>query len=443
MASVSVRPLNRPERKTGTLKIALLSWESLHSETVGGIAVHVTELAETLERRGYEVHVFTRIAQGQGHYDRIDGVHYHRCPYPVHRDFVDDVNNMCRAFVDRLFVVEDTIGRFDVIHAHDWLTANAMIWIKQGRPHKCVFTVHSTEYARCGNAFPVGRSHRIRHQERAGTYWADKVICVSHATKREIMWMYEVPEAKTAVVYNGVNSERFNVEIDVGDAKSRYGIAPMDPAILFCGRLEWQKGPDLLVEAIPSVLGSYPNAKFVFVGDGSMRGGLERRAWQIGAGHAVRFLGHRNGDDIVGLFKLSDGICVPSRNEPFGIVILEAWSAGKPVVATDTGGPREYVYHDFNGLMIAPRPESIGWGVRTLLSDFERARWMGENGKRGVSARFAWDLIAAQTLEAYGFVAVESTVPRGTHDFENARRSIASWRAKRVVESATVGRAGG
>jgi glycosyltransferase involved in cell wall biosynthesis len=392
------------------VKIALLSWESLHSISVGGVATHVTELGASLERSGHQVHVFTRTAPGQRTHDWIDGVHYHRCSYPGHHDFVEDVNNMCRAFVDRVFIVEDMIGQFDIIHAHDWLAANAMIWIKQGRQRRSILTVHSTEYARCGNTFPGGISIRIRAQERAGTYWADKVICVSHAAKDEVKWMYEVPETKTAVIYNGVSSARFNRELDVAAARRRYDIGPMDPTILFCGRLEWQKGPDLLLEAVPSVLRYYSNAKFVFLGDGGMRAELERRAWQIGARPAVRFIGHRNGDELVELFKISDAVCVPSRNEPFGIVILEAWSAGKPVIATDNGGPREFVSHEYNGLRIAPQRESIAWGVGTLMTDFERARWMGENGRRLVGARFTWDIIAAQTLDAYGYVVPKPVV---------------------------------
>ena len=84
------------------------------------------------------------------------------------------------------------VGRFDIIRAHDWLVANAMIWIKQGRGHKCLFTIHSTEYGRCGNAFDTGKSGRIRYPERAGTCWADRVIAVSQATEEDT-WMYEVP----------------------------------------------------------------------------------------------------------------------------------------------------------------------------------------------------------------------------------------------------------
>ena len=103
------------------MRIALLSWESLHSIAVGGVAVHVTELAAALERRGHELHVFTRLGQSQPEYDFIHGVHYHRCKFALHSNFVDEVNNMCRAFVDAVSAVEDGIGKFDIVHAHDWL----------------------------------------------------------------------------------------------------------------------------------------------------------------------------------------------------------------------------------------------------------------------------------------------------------------------------------
>lgn len=383
------------------MRIAILSWESLHSVSVGGVAVHVTELGAALARKGHQVHIFTRRLPGQRGHDCMKGVHYHRCTYLPHNDFVDDVNNMCRSFVDRVFEVEDFIGRFDLIHAHDWLSANAMIWIKQERGHNCVLTIHATEYARCGNAFPQGRSSRIRHQERAGTYWADRVIAVSQTTKNELMWMYEVPDWKISVVYNGVNPLRFDLATDPGVDKRRYDIGPMDPTVLFCGRLAWQKGPDLLVEAIPSILRLHGRSKFVFVGDGDMRAGLEARVRQLGVAHATRFLGRRDGQELIRLFKLADVICVPSRNEPFGIVVLEAWSARKPVVVTQVGGPSEYVWHEVNGLRTEPNPSSVAWGLGTVFSDFDRARWMGRNGRKAVEDCFTWDMIVEQTLAAY------------------------------------------
>lgn len=383
------------------MRIAILTWESLHSAAVGGVAAHTSELSAALVQKGHQVHLFTRRMPNQGPHDLVGGVHYHRCSYAGHSDFVDDVNNMCAAIVDRFLEVEDLVGPFDVVHAHDWLCANAMIWIKKARPHKCVLTIHSTEYGRCGNAFPNGRSVRVREQERAGTFWADRVITVSQATKDEIVWMYEVPESKIDVINNGVHWERFDVDFDTGQEKRKYAIAPLDPTVLFCGRLVWQKGADILVEAIPGILRKYPSAKFVFAGDGDQRGLLEARTRHLGVAPAVRFFGYSNGSTLVKLFKLCDVVCVPSRNEPFGIVVLEAWSAGKPVLATETGGPREYVDHEVNGIKIFPRVDSVIWGVDRIFSDFDRARWMGRNGRETLEKRFNWNIISAQTVESY------------------------------------------
>lgn len=393
------------------MRIALLSWESLHSPCVGGVGRHVSELAATLHRSGHDVHVFTRMAPGQLFYEVIDGVHYQRCPYFGLSDFVDDVNSMCRAFVERLFVVEDMTRPFDVVHAHDWLAANAMIWIKQGRNRPGVLTVHSTEYARCGNAFPPGRSERIRMQERAGTYWAERVVCVSNAVRSEIAWMYEVPDAKMTVIPNGVSPARFQRPVDTAAVRGRYHIGADNPAIVFSGRMEWQKGPDLLMEAMPAVLRAHPDAKLVYVGDGSMRPGIENRAWNLGVAHAVRFPGRRDEAEIAALYQACDVVCVPSRNEPFGIVILEAWSAGKPVIVTDHGGASEIVRHEHSGLHVSPTPDSIAWGITTIFTDPARAHEMGANGRAECAARYAWRAIAEKTSEVYAAAAARAPEP--------------------------------
>ncbi|MBI5184082.1 MAG: glycosyltransferase family 4 protein [Nitrospinae bacterium] len=383
------------------MRVALFSWESLHSLSVGGVAVHVTELACALERKGHEVHIFTRIGHNQSYYERIHGVHYHRCPFGLSRDFVDEINNMCRSFVHHFFQTENHIGHFDIVHAHDWLSSNAVVWIKEGRGHKAILTMHSTEYGRCGNNFYSGRSSRIRDHERHGTYCADRVIAVSGALKRELMWMYNLPDWKAKVVYNGINCHNYDGWINPGVVRGYYGIGPMDPMVLFVGRMVYQKGPDLLVEAIPSILGYYPNAKFVFVGEGDMRWGVEEKAKAKGVYHATRFLGYRNGWSLIDLYKASDVVCVPSRNEPFGIVILEAWSTGKPIVVTSNGGPSEIVWHEVNGLKVYDNRDSIAWGIGTLFMDFERARWMGRNGRRTVEGGFSWEAIADQVLDVY------------------------------------------
>jgi glycosyltransferase involved in cell wall biosynthesis len=384
------------------MRIAMISWESLHSHAVGGVAAHVTELSAALERRGHEVHVFTRPGFGSGGTSRVDGVWYHYCPHPLKHDLVDEVQEICSSFVWHFLQTEDYIGHFDVVHAHDWLASNAMVWIKESRPaHRAVLTMHSTEYGRAGNAFWAGTSERIRDHERHGTYCADRVIAVSEALKAELVWMYNLPDWKCQRIYNGVTVHQFDGYIDPGEVKRRYGIGPMDPTVLYCGRLCLQKGADLLLEAVPGLLGHHHEAKFVFVGDGHLKGELERRAHQLGVAHATRFLGHRNGSELPDLYKASDAVCVPSRNEPFGISAIEAWAAGKPVVATNCGGPAEYMWHNVTGLKIDPTVDSVGWGIGTLFTDFEWARWMGANGRRAAEQAFNWDTIAGETERSY------------------------------------------
>ncbi len=385
------------------MKIALLSWESAHSIYIGGVASHVTELACALERKGHEVHVFTRMARGDhGLHEWIDGVHYHRCPFSHHADFIEEINNMCRSFVNSVFHTEDYMGaHFDIVHAHDWLTANAMSWIKEGRGRRCLLTMHSTEYGRCGNNFYGGNSERVRSIEWSGTYHADKVITVSGALKNEVRWIYSIPWWKVNIIYNGISYQNYDGWISAGDVKARYHIAPLDPMVLFAGRLTSQKGPDILLEAIPSILHHHHHAKFIFAGDGDMRGALEHRARELGVSHAVRFIGHQGGEGLKDLFKATDCVVVPSRNEPFGIVILEAWSAGKPVVASVNGGPSEIVWHEVTGYKIYPQVDSVAWGVGTLFSDFEHGRWMGRNGRIAAETVFSWDTIADETLAAY------------------------------------------
>ena len=386
------------------MRIALLSWETLHSIAVGGVAVHVTELAAALERKGHEVHVFTRMrCAGDWHYDKIHGVHYHRVPYAGHHDFVEDTNSMCRAFVGAVFHTEDYMGaHFDIVHAHDWMTSNAMVWIKQGRGRKGILTIHSTEYGRCGNRFFEGPSRRIMDHERHGTACADRVITVSHALRGEVQWIYNVPDWKAQMVYNGVSHDAFDHWHDPAAVKAKYHVGPLDPTVLFVGRLTAQKGPDVFVEAVPHVLRYYSNAKFIITGDGDMRGQVERRAHQLGIAHACRFYGVLPRGDLIDLYKSVDCVCVPSRNEPFGIVVLEAWAAGKPVVATHHGGPSEFVWHDVTGFKIWPNPDSVAWGIGSLFANFDHARWMGQNGRKAAESAFSWDTIAEHTLGVYG-----------------------------------------
>src|SRR5207237_8663827 len=125
----------------------------------------------------------------------------------------------------------------------------------------------------------------------------------------------------------------------------------------------------ILVPTMPAVPRYRPRAKFVFVGDGHMKNDVCGLAHQLGVGHALRMLGDKRGRELHDLFKACDVVAVPSRNEPFGIVILEGWSAHKPVVSTKRGGRAAFVRHGGNGRPDGDRPDSLAWGLGS--------RWRG------------------------------------------------------------------
>jgi glycosyltransferase involved in cell wall biosynthesis len=385
------------------MRIALMSWESLHSIQVGGVAAHVSELAHGLRTRGHIVDVFTRLDGRQRKYECIEGVHYHRCPFDPNAEFGAYVDRMCDSFVARLAEAEAFYDQpFDVVHAHDWMCVRALIKAKNDLGRRAVLTLHSTEFGRCGNTLPNGRSEQVRSIEWEGAYVADRVICVSGALLDEVRWLYGVPSEKASVIYNGVDVHRFDADTDVGRIRGSLDIGDRDPVVLFVGRMAWQKGPDLLVETMPGLVHYHPRAKFVFAGDGDMRGGLENRVRSMGLTGASRFVGYKSPADLVGMYKAADIVCVPSRNEPFGIVILESWGAAKPVVVTRNGGPAEFVRHGETGWVVSDNRDSIGWGVGTALRDLGVARAMGCRGRHVAETTFSWDAIAERTESVYG-----------------------------------------
>jgi len=383
------------------VRIALFAWDSLDSVFVGGAGVHVSELARALTGLGHEVHLFTRYAAGHKHYQQEDGVFLHRCTFDPDSDFRRETWNMCRSFEHHFLTTRALVGEFDVVHAHDWLTAEVLSLVKHQCSARLMLTMHSTEYGRCGNEIHSGQSEAVRHREWHGIFVAERVICVSKALQDEIVWHYSAPADKCRVIYNGIRPESFDFPCDPGEVKTSIGVHPMAPMVLFAGRVVYQKGVDILINAIPHVLNHVPTAMFVFAGDGEMRWDLENATRTRGLEHNTRWLGKVPREPLRSFIKSCDAVCVPSRNEPFGIVILEAWSAYKPVVATVIGGPGEFITHDRTGFSINPNPDSVAWGIGHIFANFDHARRMGENGRREVEKRFKWDIIARQTVEAY------------------------------------------
>lgn len=384
------------------MRIAFLAWETLHSIRVGGMSTHVSEVAAALARSGHGVHVFTRRgAVGQLIREEIDHVTYHRCDVPGGRPLLEEIESLNATYVARVNQVEHDEGRFDVVHAHDWLAVRALSTLRRARSTRGMLTLHSTEYGRSGNRIVEGQSAAIRSIEALGLRVADGVIAVSSALKEEIQSQYGIDGDKIDVVYNGINLAHAYLRTETNEVRREFGIGPDAPLILFVGRMVYQKGPDLLLEAVPSILRRFPSACIIFAGDGNMLPGVMSQAHGMGLDHAVRFPGNVESERLSTLYHTSQLVCLPSRNEPFGLVVLEAWCAGKPVVATDLGGPGEIIWHGVTGSKIPPQPAAIAAAINDLLGDTLRATWIGRNGRIAVEEAFSWDHAAQRVMAAY------------------------------------------
>ncbi|KAH8583627.1 LPS glycosyltransferase of cyanobacterial origin [Cryptosporidium sp. chipmunk genotype I] len=411
------------EMKTVTqnpLRIAMFSWESLHTHLVGGVSPHVSELSASLVRLGHEVHLFTRATTSAYLIKVHDGVLYHECPFQLNSDFVTEITNMCNSFVYYMQRWEDGLTkvpdhpmlvnvrngyRFDICHCHDWLAAPVLTSLRRigNNNRTTIFTVHSTEYGRCGNQSFGGQSSRIADIEREGCHTADRLICVSGVLAEEVCRLFGVNRSKIKVIYNGIHCRTFDrvVMDDAGEVKRQYGIGPLEPTFLCVARMALQKGVDLLIEAVPGILKYRSDTKFIIVGDGHQKDEIVRRSHQLGIYNSVRFVGKKSGDDVIRLYKACDAVVVPSRNEPFGIVVLEGWTAGKPVVATTSGGPRDFLTPNVDGYLVEPCKDSIAWGCCEILKNFDHSRWMGSRGRVKAAYSFSWDSIAQITSFLY------------------------------------------
>lgn len=386
------------------MRIAFFSWETLNSIPVGGVAAVVSQVAESLAKLGHEVHVFTRLGAGQPEHEEINGVFEHRCISPGSEDFIEYMDHVCDSMVSCYHQVKSQVGEFDVLHAHDWHVVNAVANIFHNTGKYFVWTAHSTEWGRNGNSFNDNWfSARVSHREWMGGYLSKAVTTVSYTMKGELEHIYQIPEGKIHVIYNGVDLDKFVGEVDAGRVKERFGIWPLDPVVLFLGRMCHQKGPDLLLEAIPEVLSFRGDVKFVFAGGGDdMIGHIIGRSRYLGVDGSMRVLGYVSDENRVNLFKAADVVCIPSRNEPFGIITLEVWACGKAVVAADVGGPSEIIDNFRTGIKVYLTPESIAWGLKYLFGDptGESIRQMGAEARKEVK-KYDWKELAKQYVAVY------------------------------------------
>jgi len=388
-------------------RVLILSWE-YPPIVEGGLARHVRKLSEQLVRDGVEVHVLTRGGGRLGAEEERHGVIVHRVREPEFpKDDLDAFVAWVDAMNDDMRVAGAALGdetSFDLVHSHDWLVAGAAR--KLARRFNCpwLVTVHATEHGRHQGWVKKHPQKHIHGVERRMVRAADQVITCSHYMRGHVADIYGLDEERVSVIPNGIDPLDLQPGADGDLLRLREQFAaPHERVVLLVGRLVYEKGFQLALEALPGIVERLGDVRFLVAGSGTHEAQLREQAEQLGLMEHGTFLGWIGDDVLHALYRISDLCVVPSLYEPFGLVALEAMASGCPCIVADTGGLREIVPPDervglrFNG----GDPEHLATMVERLLSDPElRERLVIEASEHVL--RFDWGDVARQTACLYG-----------------------------------------
>ena len=383
------------------MKILMLTWE-YPPRIVGGIARVVNDLSKILIKDGHDVTVVTYREGNTPYYEDDKGVKVYRVDnYMIHpNNFIDWIMQMNFNMIAKANEIMAKEGKFDVIHAHDWLVAYAAKTLKNSYDIPIVATIHATESGRNSGIHDETQRY-INDTEWMLTYEATEVIVNSNYMKRELQYQFGLPFEKINVVPNGINVNMFSgVERDY-DFRRQYA-ADHEKIILFMGRLVYEKGVQHLVSAMPKILAGYHDAKLVIAGKGGMTDELKAQVNAMGISNKVYFTGYMDAKQVCKMYKCADVSVFPSTYEPFGIVALEAMLSGTPVVVSDIGGLNEIVNHGENGMKsYAGNPNSIADSILALLYNPQLSANVVKNAKNMVKNEYNWAKIAQDTHFTY------------------------------------------
>jgi len=410
------------------MKMAVLVYE-YPPKIVGGLGTYAAEITRKFVLTDNDVTVFTMNDDEGGLPTREiwRGIEIHR---PLHIDISDSLPDVVAEDIKKwgrganLFskilvynylsaskLVNELIRKegikYDVVVAHDWLSAIGGITVKREVGLPLAFHVHSTEKGRTlGNG-----SNVVSNIELHCAMAADLIVTVSYAMKDELTQL-GFPKDKIQVCYNGVDPQKYNPEtIDperIKKIRMFYDIKDNELMILFIGRLVGVKGVDKLIMAMPHILQKTPNAKLVIVGLGDLQEYLTNlvRITKMENYVKLRFDFVSEEERILHYAACNTAV-FPSFYEPFGIVVLEAMSMERPVVVGGAGvsGMREIVIccgEEQCGYHVDPaNPSDIAWGINSALENPEKRKWLGKNGRKRVLNEFTWDKVAERTLQIY------------------------------------------
>jgi len=383
-----------------SINVLMLSWE-FPPRVVGGIAAHLYDLSRALVKKGAKVTVITCDFPETEKEEYVDGVYVYRVdsyhfPSPDFASWTLLMNlNMQKEALD--LVNSMGLDKIDIIHAHDWLVAPTAIALKHCFRKPLIATIHSTEYGR-RRGINSDYQRMIHEIEWWLTYESWKTICCSKYMSEQVAHVFGLPKDKITIIPNGVDPSKFYFEFNHEDFKKKFAF-PWEKIVLFVGRLVPEKGVNVLIGAVPKILSSYPNVKFIVVGDGYTKSSAMDLAWYFGVYHKIFFTGFVEESTLRSLYKIADVVTVPSVYEPFGIVALEAMAANVPLVVSDSCGLPEIVEHDVDGVKVHPdNSDSLASGLLRILTDSGYADKIRNNASKKIHEIYNWDRIAEKTM---------------------------------------------
>ena len=383
------------------MKILMLTWE-YPPRIVGGIARVVHDLSKRLIKDGHDVTVVTYRDGDTPYYENDKGVNVYRVDNYIIRpnNFIEWIMQLNFNMIAKASEIIAKEGNFDVIHAHDWLVANAAKTLKHSYGIPLISTIHATESGR-NNGIHDDTQRYINDTEWMLTYESTEVIVNSNFMKGHVQGLFGLPFDKINVVPNGINLTNFNgIERDY-EFRRQYA-SDNEKIILYMGRLVYEKGIQHLISAMPKILNAYNDSKLIIAGKGGMLDELKAQAEAMGIGNKVYFCGYLNAKQVQKMYKCADIAVFPSTYEPFGIVALESMLAGVPTVVSDVGGLNEIIEHGVNGMKsYAGNPNSIADSIITLLYDHQLCNNISKNAKNKVKQEYNWNKIAQDTHFIY------------------------------------------
>lgn len=381
----------------------------------GGMNVYIRAVADRLAAEGVEVDVFTRCRGGKTHQiqqvdpgNRIIEIKAGPCA-PVPKT---ELPRFLPAFLGGVLEHEKEEGKgYDVVHSHYWLSGWVGSSTKQIWGVPLVASFHTLgkvkNYSRSRGERPEP-SARLAGEERV-IEGADRILAPTPAEAAHLVGLYGADPGRIRIVPPGVDHSLFFPR-NRDEAKARLHLAGVR-LLLFVGRLQPHKGPDIAVRALAEAVARDPEATtdvmLAIVGgpSGTVQGAevahLMDLASTLGVEERVMFFPPQPQTRLADFYAAAELVLVPSRSESFGLVALEAQATGTPVVAAATGGLRHVVADGVTGFLVAGHdPGDYADRLLAILGDPSGARKMGESGVVH-AVRFSWDVTAAEVLSVY------------------------------------------